>query len=325
MGRRRSQDFNLPPRMHRKGETFYYVTSTLPRKWIKLGKDLHQARLQWAELEREDPSPDDKTFAIIAKRYEREIIPGKATRTQRDNLAELAKLLEVFGAVPIDAIRPQDVRTYLDLRGQTAKVRANRERALLSHIFNQARAWGYTDAQNPCAGIKGHKETGRDRYVEDDEFRAVWEKGHYTLQDAMDLALLTGQRPADVLKLTRADIRDGALHLKQNKTGKKLAIEVTGELAQVIDRITCRPAKIKGAWLIQDESGQPLTYWMLRNRFDEAREAAGATFQFRDIRAKAATDTGDLGHAQKLLGHANRDMTEHYTRDRKGERIKPLR
>mgnify|MGYP002134247567 FL=1 len=36
----------------------------------------------------------------------------------------------------------------------------------------------------------------------------------------MDLALLTGQRPADVLKLTRADIRDGALHLKQNKTGK---------------------------------------------------------------------------------------------------------
>ncbi len=44
---------------------------------------------------------------------------------------------------------------------------------------------------------------------------------------------------------------------------------------------------------------------MLRNRFDEAREAAGATFQFRDIRAKAATDTGDLGHAQKLLGHKN--------------------
>ncbi len=100
----------------------------------------------------------------------------------------------------------------------------------------------------------------------------------------MDLALLTGQRPADVLKLTHADIRDGALHMKQNKTGKKLAIEITGDLAQMIERITTRPAKIKGAWLIQDENGQPFTYWMLRNRFDEAREAAGATFQFRDIR-----------------------------------------
>ena len=139
-----------------------------------------------------------------------------------DQLGELAKPLEVFGAALIYTIRPQGMRTYLDLHGQTAKVRPNRECALLSHIFNQARAWGYTDAPNPCAGIKGHKETGRDRYgyVEDDEFKAVWEKGHYTLQDAMDLALLTGQRPADVLKLTRADIRDGALHLKQNKTGK---------------------------------------------------------------------------------------------------------
>lgn len=62
----------------------------------------------------------------------------------------------------------------------------------------------------------------------------------------------------DEFKLTRADILDGALYLKQNKTGKKLAIEITGELAQVIDRITGRPAKIKGASLIQDENGQPL-------------------------------------------------------------------
>ena len=49
---------------------------------------------------------------------------------------------------------------------------------------------------------------------------------------------------------------------------------------------------------------------MLRNQFDEAREAVGATFQFRDIRAKAATDTGDLGHAQKLLEYKTRDMTD---------------
>ncbi len=111
----------------------------------------------------------------------------------------------------------------------------------------------------------------------------------------MDPALLTGQRPADVLKLTRADIRDGALHMKQNKTGKKLAIEITGDLAQVIERITTRPAKIKGAWLIQDENGQPFTYWMLRNRFDEAREAAGATFQFRDTAPRPRRIRATLG------------------------------
>jgi len=48
-------------------------------------------------------------------------------------------------------------------------------------------------------------------------------------------------------------------------------------------------------------------------------------FQFRDIRAKTASDTGDLGHSQSLLGHKNRDMTEHYVRPRIGQRVKPLR
>lgn len=36
-----------------------------------------------------------------------------------------------------------------------------------------------------------------------------------------------------------------------------------------------------------------LSQWGLRYRFDAARAAAGVDFQFRDIRAKAATDTGD--------------------------------
>lgn len=52
----------------------------------------------------------------------------------------------------------------------------------------------------------------------------------------------------------------------------------------------------------------------LRSRFDKARTLAKVDFQFRDIRAKAATDTGDLAHLQTLLGHKNRDMTEHYVK-----------
>lgn len=62
----------------------------------------------------------------------------------------------------------------------------------------------------------------------------------------------------------------------------------------------------------------------LRSRFDKARDMAGVSFQFRDLRAKAATDTGDLAHAQRLLGHKNRNTTEIYTRGRLGEIVKPL-
>ena len=48
-------------------------------------------------------------------------------------------------------------------------------------------------------------------------------------------------------------------------------------------------------------------------------------FQFREIRAKMAIDTGDPGHSQSLLGHKNRDTTERYVFPRFGQPVKSLR
>ena len=120
-------------------------------------------------------------------------------------------------------------------------------------------------------------------------------------------------------------IRDGALWVTQNKTDARLGFEITGELAEVTARISQRPRHAISPFLIQNENGQAPTALALRPRFDKARKLAGVRFQFRDIRAKAATDTGDLAHSQKLLAHKNRDMTEHYVRRRLGERVQPLR
>jgi len=325
MGRKRSKNHNLPQHMSMKGKSYYHVSSTPPRKWTPLGNDINQARLKWAELEYEEIDPQDKTFSVIAERYKREVMRLKSYRTQKDNLQEIARLVAVFGEAPIDAIMPEHVRGYMDIRGQTAKVRANREKALLSHIYNKAREWGYTHAANPCAGVRGFRETGRDRYVEEGEFSAVWAKASPPVQDAMDVAYLTAQRPADVLKMKRADIREGYLSVTQNKTGQKMRVEIVGELKQVIDRILNRPRQAIGLYLIQNDKGQPLSTDSLRGGFERARTAAGVNFQFRDLRAKAATDLEDLHHAQKLLGHSNREMTEHYTRKRKGETVQPVK
>lgn len=312
--------------MNLKGVTYYHVSTDNPRKWSKLGKDLTIAKRLWAEIEGEQPDPLNSTFQGIVVRYRKDVFPSKAPQTQLGNDKELARLLAVFGSMPIDAIKPHHIKRYLDERGKTAKVRANREKALFSHVFNFARACGYTDAPNPCLGVKGHKEVGRDRYIEHTEFAAVWEVAHYSVQDAMDLAYLTGQRPADLLKLNRSDIRDGTLWFTQNKTGKKLRISIVGELEQLIARILGRQHSVMGGdAMLQDGTGQRLTHGALRTRFDKARKAAKVDFQFRDIRAKTATDTDDLARSQQLLGHKSRAMTEHYTRNRKGEKVKPLK
>ena len=325
MGRRRQSNYDDPPRFHKKGNVWYHVSGTLPRLWTKLSNDRAEALRLWAQREGVKEDESSRLFSVVAKRYTREVFPTKAAATRRDNEKELANLLKVFAHMPIDAIAPMHVRQYMDIRGQQAKVRANREKALFSHIYNKAREWGFTAAQNPCQGVKGFKETGRSRYITDVEFDLVKAQAHFTVIDAMDLALLTGQRPADVLKFKRTDIRDGALWIIQNKTGARLGIEITGELASTIARINERPRKAISVYLIQDENGQPLTQGALRSRFDKARTLAKVDFQFRDIRAKAATDTGDLAHSQTLLGHKNRDMTEHYVKSRIGDRVRPLR
>lgn len=138
-----------------------------------------------------------KVFSVVARRYVRKVYPTKSVQTRLDNDKELANLLKVFAHMPIDAIAPMHIREYMDIRGQVAKVRANREKALFSHLVNKAREWGYTAPQNPCQGVKGFKETGRSRYITDAEFDQVKAQAHFTVVDVMALALLTGQRPAD--------------------------------------------------------------------------------------------------------------------------------
>lgn len=334
MGRRRTRNHGLPPHMAQKGRCFYYVTNDAKRRWIGLGDDFPRALAEWAKLEGESTPQTARTFAQVAAWYRKEVLPGKAPRTRADNEAELVRLEAVFGQSPIETIQPVDVATYLERRadedGKPAPIRANREIALLSHVINFARRRGFTAMANPCAGVKRNVEAGRDRYVDDAEFEVIYGKADAVLKDALDLLLLTGQRPGDVLRMRRADLADGALRVRQGKTGTKLRITVEGELAAVLERIRARERKATGVYLVQDDAGQPLTYWMLEGRFAKARAAAAlelpavAGIQLRDLRGKAATDTEDLAHAQKLLGHASRAMTEHYTKQRAGERVAPL-
>jgi integrase len=340
MGRKPTKAGAIPRFRARKQKSgtvhYYYDHGGKPRKETPLGSDYGLAIKKWAEIERatDIPLPAVVTFKVVGDAYMREVVPFKGERTQADNVKEYKKLQEFFADPPgpIEAIEPKHVRQFMSWRGKTAKIRANREKALLSHIWNFARDKGYTALPNPCQGIKGFKETGRDVYVEESEYRAIWEKADPVLRDAMDLAYLTGQRPADVLRMAVTDVRDGALHVQQGKTKAKLRIDVSGELAAVIERLRARKAghKVYSTRLVVNEYGKPIGVHALSVRFAKARDAAKVTgVQFRDLRAKAATDkadtSGDVRQAQKQLGHTSVVMTEAYTRKRRGEKVTPTR
>ena len=163
----------------------------------------------------------------------------------------------------------------------------------------------YTKRENPCRGVRKNKEVQRDFYADKAVWDAVRNAGCEELQDAMDL---TGQRPADVLKMRDGDLKDGALQVRQGKSNKlqRIVLEHDGiksELANVIERIHARPHRPRTTFIVALPNGCQVKKWYLRLRFDSARKAAVElalkagdeelasrvkAFQFRDIRARSA-------------------------------------
>lgn len=339
MGRKSStpQLPNFRARKQKSGVTYYYFdTGQKPRKEIPLGSNLGKALAEYSKLSQNGWSPPPEkagpiTFADVVKRYETDVIPKKAKNTQIGNARELKQLMAHFNdpPAPLDLSTPRHVREYMELR-RKAPARANREKALLSHIFNTAREWGFTNVANPCAGVRGYREKGRSVYIEENVYKAVFDEAGPILQDAMDMAYLTAQRPSDVIGFTKADVvtfEKGALGLRveQDKTGNELILSMTikdtnelntlGKLVTKLLDMKSKHARPSPA-LFCRASGQPITQTAMAQRFAKARKRAVAKiradikkapstlqrqqleafaqavkqFQFRDLRAKAGTD-----------------------------------
>lgn len=239
---------------------------------------------------------------------------------------------------PFEAIRPINIRHYLDWR--PSKVIANREVSLFSHIWNWTRGKGVTDLPNPCEGIRRNKQAGRGVHVEDETFQALYRHADAALRDAMDLACLTGQRVGDVWSMDAWHVTPRGLVIQQAKTENKVTMEVTSELAALLDRIAERKqaklpsgrGKPYSTRLIVDDGGLALGRAALRYRFDKARKAAAifsADFQFRDLRARAGTDKADsaqdICEAPPQLGHSSVTTTEIYVMKKRGSKATPAR
>jgi integrase len=325
MGRPKKLHPDLPPRMTARprkklgGFNYYYGQAKKP-----LGSDFVEACRQWAVLER-GQLPNSVRYVDVADRWEREAIhkgrrKTRSPKTQQEFRAALKHLRKAFKDALLDQIKPKHVRQYLDRR--TAKVSANREVAVLSIIWNWARAKGLTDQANPCTGIDRNPESARTVYVYDEQFSEVYDRGDAVLQDAMDLLRVTSHSPSDILSLTKKHIHAGTLVVRRGKTGKLVRFRIEGTLKNVLERVLARPRAVSTIYLIADERGQPVKLDNLEKRFAKAR--GEATWQLRDIRAKSITDENDLRTASQRAGHANEQITAEVYRRIKGDLVSPL-
>lgn len=357
MGRPRLQRKDLPKRLYLRNSNYIYRPKGA--KPINLGADYDDALRQYRKQVPQRTTL--KTMSDLMDRYLIEIVPTKAPRTQRDNATELKNLRLSFGDFLPDEITAQDIYKYLDGRG--APVRANREIAVLSHLFKKAIRWGAAK-QNPCVRgeIERNREVPRTRYVEDAELEFFKQHASPLIRAYCDFKYLTGMRKGDILTLTRAHLQAEGIRYSPRKTRKRhprtgemmardRLVVWSAELRSIVERVLAlrqrRRMRVKGKriplpesiYLFATKNGTPYyneskakadgfdAIWKrYMAKAKVAAEEAGWTlrhFTEHDIRAKAGTDAAEAGQQGHKL-LGNSEKQFRAAYDRGVERVAPL-
>jgi integrase len=321
MGRRRKARLDLPQRVYASHGAYYFAKPD--GTWVHLGRDFGPAMAKWAEIVGQ---PTKLTIlGEIMDRYMLGVAPKKAPSTYESNKREIGNLRAVFGHMRPDEVTPPDIYAYMDKRG--APIRANREKALLSHVYSYAIRWGVAK-DNPCRNVKRNPEKPRDRYVEDWELQAFKAVASDFVRNYVDFKYLTGMRKGDILKLRLDALTDEGIAVTQSKTGKRVVYLWDSDLRAVVERIKGMKRPIRGLYLFCTRRGLPYSasgfdsIWQRAMARAIEAETLKERFTEHDIRAKTATD--DPGHARQRLGHKTQAMTDRYVRARQIERVAPL-
>lgn len=259
------------------------------------------------------------TFAVLADEYLNSAqFRQLSARSQRDYDKIVLSLKKVFGKARIDDIEPRHVRRYMDLKGEKAPVSANRHLAIMSTIFS----WGYERGlakMNPCKGVRRHKESARDRYVEDWEYQAVYGQASDLLKAAMEISYLCAARKGDVLRLQRQALRPEGVFIRQGKTGVQQIKEWTPRLRAAIELGLNSPATQPTMFVIHTRTGTPMTESGLNAHWREAWNRVVknhpdlAKFTFHDLKAKGISDY-EGGDKRAFSGHKTERQVASYDR-----------
>lgn len=238
-------------------------------------------------------------------------------RTKKDYEGYWGKLNSVFGKMDKDKLQPAHARKYMDLAGKKSKTQANRHLSLLSKIFS----WGFERGEvktNPCKGVSRFAEKSRDIYIEDAEYEAVYKFAPSSVRAAMEVSYLCGARQGDVLKLTKAQLKDEGIYIKQGKTGKKQIKKWSPRLRAAIKLALSIKTKNSTIYVIPTRSGTAYTSDGFRTQWSKARQLArketglDLNFTFHDIKAKSISDYD--GDKQKFSGHKTASQVAVYDR-----------
>lgn len=215
---------------------------------------------------------------------------------------ELTRYLNSYAAslhrTPISKVDRRTVAKLLDdVAGNHGKITMNRCRSALSNCFVWAMKKGRAEA-NPIIGTEVHDERGRDRWLSDDELRAVWcALGDDEYSDIVRLLILTGQRRGEIadLRWSEIDFNSGIIVLpgERAKNGLRHEIPMSQPIREIL--LARKERQSTGERVFA-----PITVWH-RPRMKLIQKSSVANWTLHDLRRTAATKMEELGLAPHVI------------------------
>lgn len=237
-----------------------------------------------------------------------------ATRSQIDYRAHLRAIAAEFGDFPSEALSDRRARAeFLTWRDKLATV-SRRNADYRFAVFARALSWAYDrglTGGNPLERIGRLYRSERNDSVWTHEDEANFlKKAPAHLHLALTLALWTGQRQGDLLRLTWSAYDGQKIRLRQQKTGARVVIPAGAPLRAALD---AAKRNKKAVSVLTTEGGRPWTNSGFRASWRKACEKAGIVgVTFHDLRGTAVTRLAVAGctvaEIATITGHSLRDV-----------------
>jgi integrase len=290
--------------------TYYYAWRGGPRIAGEPGSDEFYTSYGAHLAGRTRPNPERFHSIVAGFRRSPEFL-RLAPRTRADYTKHLTAIETKFGDLPLAALEDMRItKDFLDWRDTKANSARQADYAwtVLMRLIAWARMRGLTTYRPPQRIEHLYHADRSEKIWLAADVAAFMAKASIELQRAMVLALDTGQRQGDLLRLAWGAYDGKWIRLRQGKTGRRVGIPATRDLMAILNSMPRR-----GTVILTSARGRPWTANGFRSAWRKAAKAAGIVgLTFHDLRGTTVTRLAEneASNAQiaSITGHSLRDV-----------------
>ncbi len=340
MNRPRSRTHRgLPPNLYLKHGSYYLWRDPRNGKTHGLGNDRGSAINQAIEANHHIAGQEAATLVDRLTGVAERTVGDWCDEWEKEHPKARTKLLkEALGHIVLAKLEPLQIAQWLKRWDQKLRMR----QAMLSTakvVFGGAIGAGWIKT-NPATDLTTTTpQTTRERLTLD-AYKKILSCADPVLAKAMNLALVTGQRRGDIMKLQWSQVSDGHLHVIQSKAkdaerASKIRIPLGLHIAAlnltVGSAIAACKDNVLSKYMLHHvrhqgmaKPGNKFRDKTIEQLFREARDAAGISAEngptFHEIRSLAARLYKAQGiDVRVLLGHKTDEMVALYQDNRGAE------